>query len=146
MSEVTLLAGAVWGIAGAIAMMIAMQALGGNAPPPFAVFWSKFVGGDPADAMPQSLLLHVTYALVAGVAFVALFTGFDLGVPITGFTGGIIWGLVWGVVLMLVAMVVWVKLVLGMNPTSRQKISMLVAHLAYGVTLGVLGAAVPHPV
>lgn len=91
MSQVTLLAGAVWGIAGAIAMMIVMRGLGGDAPPPFAVFWSKFVGGgNPSEAMPQSLVLHAVYALVAEVVFVAIFNSFDLGFPITEFTGGVL--------------------------------------------------------
>lgn len=144
MSEVTLLTGAVWGIAGAIVMMMVMQLLGGGAPPPFAVFWSEFVGGDPGDAMPQSLLLHGTYAVVAGAVYVAVFSSVDLGYPITGFTGGVLWGLVWGIVLMIVAAVVWVNLVLGMQPARRQMMSMMLAHLGYGLTLGILGAAVPH--
>lgn len=144
MSEVTLLTGAVWGSVGAIAMMVVMQVLGSDAPPPFAVFWSKFIGGDPTDAMPQSLLVHAGYALVAGVVYVALFSSIDLGFPITEFTGGILWGLVWGIVLLIIAMVIWVNIVLGMAPDRRQMRTMVVAHLAYGLTLGILGAAVPH--
>lgn len=144
MSNVTLLTGAVWGIAGAIVMMMIMKGLGGDGPPPFAVFWSKFVGGEPADAMPQALVLHVVYALVAGVVFVAMFTSVDLGFPITELTGGILWGLVWGMALMIVARVFWIPIVLGMHPGRRQMMTMVVAHLAYGLTLGILGAAVPH--
>lgn len=145
MSQVTLLTGAVGGFVGAIAMVVVMQALGDDDPPPFAVFWAEYLGdGDPASAMPQSLLLHAIYAVVAGGVYVPVFTAFDLGIPITGFGGGAIWGIVWGLVLFAVAAVFWVNNVLDMDPTGRQVRTMAMAHLAYGLTLGLLSAAVPH--
>lgn len=145
MSQVTVLSGAVWGFVGAISMIIVMQAIGGDDPPPFAVFWAKYLGdGNPAEAMPQSLLLHAIYAVVAGAVYVPIFTAFDLGFSITSFAGGIIWGIVWAIVLFIIAAVFWVNMVLDMNPEQRQVITMATAHLAYGLTLGILGASVPH--
>lgn len=145
MSQVTLLSSAVWGVAGAIAMMVVMQVLGGEDPPPFAVFWAKFIGdGNPSNAMPQSLLLHAGYAVVAGAVYAPVFTAFDLGFPITGVTGGILWGIVWAIVLFLFAAVFWVNMILDMDPDSRQVMTMGFAHLAYGLTLGILSAALPH--
>lgn len=145
MSQVTVLTGAIWGIAGAIAMMIVMQAGGGDTPPPFAVFWAKFIGnGDPSNAMPQSLILHALYALVAGAAYAVIFNNFDLGFSITTITGGVIWGVVWGLVLLIGAAVFWVNLVLDMDPDPSQMLPMAIAHLAYGVVLGLLAAVVPH--
>lgn len=145
MSQVTVSTGAIWGIVGAIAMVIVMQALGGDDPPPFAVFWSKFIGdGDPSNAMPQSLILHAIYAIVAGAVYVPIFTSFNLGFPITTYAGGVIWGIVWGIILMIIAAVVWVNIVLDMDPDQSQVMTMGAAHVAYGLVLGILGAAVPH--
>lgn len=144
MSQVTLLTGAVWGIVGAIAMVIVMQAIGGDSPPPFAVFWGKFIGnGDPADAMPQALVLHAVYAVGAGAVYASIFNRFDLGFSITSVSGGVIWGVVWGVVLMGGA-IFWVNLVLDMDPDKSQVMSLGAAHLVFGLTLGLLGAVVPH--
>lgn len=145
MSDVTLLTGAVWGLAGAIAMVVVMTARGGDAPPPFAVFWARFLGdGDPDAAMPQALLLHAGYAIVAGAVYTVVFTAFDLGFAITTVAGGVLWGLVYGVVLLVGAMAFWGKLVLDMAPDGPQRRTLVLAHLAYGLVLGVLGAAVPH--
>lgn len=145
MSNVTLLTGAVWGLAGAVAMVVVMNARGGDAPPPFAVFWATFIGdGDPAAAMPQALVLHAIYAVVAGGVYTVVFNAFDLGYPITSIAGGVLWGIVWAVVLLVVAMVVWGNLVLDLDPDRPQLVTIAVAHLAYGLTLGVLGGAVPH--
>lgn len=145
MSDVTLLTGAVWGLVGAVAMVVVMNARGGDTPPPFAVFWAKFLGdGIPANAMPQALSLHAIYAVVAGAVYTVVFNGFDLGFAITTFAGGVIWGLVWGVLLLVGAMMFWGKLILDMDPDKPQMMTIALAHLAYGLVLGVLGAAVPH--
>jgi hypothetical protein len=146
MSDVTLLTGAVWGLAGAIAMVVVMNARGGDAPPPFAVFWAKFLGGDPASAMPQALSLHAVYAVVAGAVYTVVFNpvGDSLGLATTGFTVGIVWGIVYGEVLLVGAMLFWGKLVLDMDPDSDQLMTLALAHLSYGLVLGVLGAAIPH--
>lgn len=42
------------------------------------------------------------------------------------------------------SMLFWGKLVLDMEPDSDQLMAIALAHLAYGLVLGVLGAAVPH--
>lgn len=145
MSDVTLLTGAVWGLVGAVAMVVVMTARGGDAPPPFAVFWATFLGdGDPDGAMPQALVLHAGYAVVAGAVYALVFSAFDLGFAITTFTGGVLWGLVYGVVLLLGAMVFWGTLVLDLDPDGAQRRTLVIAHLAYGLVLGLLSAAVPH--
>lgn len=145
MSQVTLLAGAVWGFVGAITMLIVMRTMGGEGPSPFAAFWAKFIGnGNPSDAMPQALLLHASYAISVGIVYVLIFTPFDLGIPITTFVGGIIWGIVWAIVLMMVAAIFLMNLVLDMNPDQGQMMTMGVAHMVFGLTLGLLAAAVPH--
>ena len=145
MSDVTLLTGAVWGLAGAVVMVLVMAARGGDSPPPFAVFWARFLGdGDPGAAMPQSLLLHAVYAAVAGEVYVLVLGSVDLGLPVTTYTGGIVWGVVWAVVLLIGAMAFWGKLVLKMAPNREQMLTIALAHLGYGLTLGLLVAAVPH--
>lgn len=147
MSDVTLLTGAVWGLAGAIAMVVVMNARGGETPPPFAVFWATFIGGgDPAGAMPQALSLHAIYAVGAGAVYTVVFNplGASVGLATTGFTGGVVWGVVYAIVLLVGAMVVWGKIILKLTPDSEQMLTMALAHLAYGLVLGVLGAAVPH--
>ncbi|MFB6254506.1 MAG: hypothetical protein ABEI06_07850 [Halobacteriaceae archaeon] len=144
MATVTFLTGAVWGLAGAIAMVILMQLLGSDDPPPFAVFWAQYLGdGDPESAMPQALILHAIYAVVAGIVYVLIFSAFDLGFSITTYTGGIIWGIVWAVILFIGAAVFWINLVLDLDPDQDQVMTMAVAHLGYGLTLGILSAAVP---
>lgn len=110
MSEVTLLTGAVWGLVGAVAMVVVMNARGGGDPPPFAVFWATFLGdGDPAAAMPQAMSLHLIYAIVAGAVYSLVFNpvGQLAGLPIVGVAGGIVFGLVWAVVLLIGAMGPW---------------------------------------
>lgn len=147
MSELTLLSGAVWGLVGAVAMVVVMNARGGDAPPPFAVFWASYLGdGDPADAMPQALVLHAIYAVVAGAVYTLVFNlvGPSLGLPITGYAGGIVLGLVWAIVLLAGAVAFWGNLVLDLDPDSEQVRTLVFAHLAFGLVLGVLGAAVPH--
>lgn len=145
MSQVTLFTGAVWGIVGAGVMLVIMQAVGGEDPPPFAVFWSTFFGdGDPSRAMPHSLILHVIYAALAGITYVAVFTSLELEFAITGLSGGILWGVVWGVVLFLGAAIVWVNGILGMEPDRTAVVVMALAHLGFGLTLGILSALVPH--
>lgn len=147
MSTVTTLTGAVWGLAGAIAMVVVMNARGGDDPPPFAVFWAKFLGdGNPKAAMPQALSLHAIYAIVAGAVYTLVFNpvGDSVGLAITGFTGGVVWGIVFAVILLIGAMVFWGNLVLDMDPSGEQFQTIALAHLAYGLVLGILAAAVPH--
>lgn len=138
------LGGALWGLVGAIAMVVVMQIRGTEAPPPFAVFWAKFLGdGDPEAAMPRSLLLHAANGIGGGLVFVLVFGAFDLGIPITEVTGGVLWGLVWALVLLVIAAVFWVNIVLDMDPPKSQVQTLVLAHLVYGLTLGILSAVVP---
>lgn len=144
MAQVSVLAGVIWGFVGSIAMVIVMGTRGDEDPPSFAVYWSETIGdGNPSDAMPQALLLHVIYAMAAGGAYVVLFSTVDLGLRITGYVGGVVWGVFWAVILLAIGFLFWVNMVLDMDPDQPAMVTMGLAHLAYGLTLGLLSAAVP---
>lgn len=145
MSEVTLITGAVWGIVGAIAMVVVMQVRGGEAPPPFAVFWAQYIGdGDPDDAMPAALSLHFSYAIVAGAVY-ALVTGtVNFGIDPSSPVGGVVWGLIWAIILLAGGMVFWMNMVLDVEPTDEQRMTFVMAHVAFGLTIGILGGLLPH--
>lgn len=144
MTQPSVVAGAVWGLVAAMVMVAVMGMLGGDDPPPFAVFWSEYIGdGTPEDAMPQALAFHVFYAAAAGEIYVGVFGTVDLGLSITSLAGGIAWGLVWGVLLLVVAMVFWFNVVLDIDPDPGRVRTVVTAHVAYGLTLGVLVAAIP---
>jgi hypothetical protein len=142
---VTLISGAVGGLVGALAMVPVMKMIGADNDPPFAVFWATFVGdGDPEAAMPAALSIHLGYGLVAGVVFalVATAVGPSVGLAADGAVGGLVWGLVWAVVLMVGAMV-QANTLLEMDPDQDAMLSMGLAHLAYGVVVGLLVAFLP---
>lgn len=134
---VTLIGGLVGGLVATIVMTVFMMVLGDDAPPPTAIFWSKYVGnGDPGDFVTQGMVLHLLYGIIAGGVFAAI-------VPVLGFVSiatvgsTILWGLVYGVVLFAGAAVFWMKIVLGMEPEMKMVGMFLFFHLVYG---GVLGA------
>jgi len=147
MSDIPLLTGAGWGLAGAIAMAIMMHARGGDDPPPFAGFWAKFLGdGNPGATMPQALSLHAIYAIVAGAVYTLVFNpvGVSLGLALTGITGSIVWGILYAIVLLVGAMVLWGKIGLDLDPGGEPIQTIALAHLAYGSVRGILAAVVPH--
>ncbi len=144
MADVTLLTGAVWGIIGAFGMMVAMKVIGSESPPPFAAFWAKLFGGKPQDAMPQAMSVHLLYAAIMGALYTAIFSTFNAGLAITTLAGGVVWGLVWGIALLIGGKVFWIKLILGLEPDEKQRKSFMVAHLTYGLVLGILTALLPH--
>jgi hypothetical protein len=141
----TVLTGAVAGVAGALAMVPVMKVLGGGADPPFAVFWATFVGdGDPRDAMPAALSLHLAYGAVAGAVFVPLLavTGPALTLDPAGLAGGTIGGVLWSLILLFGAMA-QANVLLDLDPDNRSVLTMGVSHLTYGVVLGLLVAVLP---
>lgn len=145
MSEVTLLTGAVWGIVGAIVMMVIMQLGPGDSPPPFAVFWAKFIGnGNPDDTMPAALILHFIYAAGVGAVYTIVVGIVNLGLDPTAIVGGLVLGVSYSLGVFVVGAVGWVNGVLGMDPERSDVMQFAVVHIAFGVTLGVLGGAVPH--
>jgi hypothetical protein len=116
-------------------MTVFMMALGDDSPPPTAALWSKYVGdGAPEDYMPQGMALHMLYGIGAGAALaIAIpFLGVSLSLPLA-----VGLGLGYGVVLTVVGAILWMKIVLAMDPEPNVVGLFLLFHLVYG---GVLGA------
>jgi hypothetical protein len=135
MADPTILNGLAGGLIATIVMTVFMLALGDDSPPPTAALWSKYVGdGPPEEYMPQGMALHMLYGIGAGAAFAVAFP--FLGVSLTLATAvGL--GLVYGIVLTVVGMVLWMRVVLAMEPEPKTMGLFFVFHLIYG---GVLGA------
>lgn len=111
----SVLAGLVGGIAATIGMTLVMTVMGDGGPPPTARLVPKFRGGTPEDYAMPGMALHMAYGIVAGAVFA-------VGVPLVGLSldslvvaAGL--GLVYGLVLMVVGMGLWMRGVLGMEPT-----------------------------
>lgn len=133
---VTLLSGLVGGVIATIVMTVFMMALGDDAPPPTALFWSKYVGGgEPTEYVLQGMVLHLLYGTVAGGIF-ALVVPVVAVASVATIGSAVLWGLVYGIVLFLGAAVVWMNLVLGMTPELKQASMFLLFHLIYGAVLG----------
>jgi hypothetical protein len=132
---VTLLGGLVGGLVATIVMTVFMRELGDGSPPPTAHFWSKYVGSEsPEDALPQGMVLHLGYGIVAGAVFVLLAP--QLGISLDQLDAALLWGLVWGVILFVAGAVFWLILVLDESPGKEQVGLFLLVHLIYGATLG----------
>jgi hypothetical protein len=135
MADPTILGGLAGGLIATIVMTVFMMALGDDSPPPTAALWSKYVGdGPPKEYMPQGMALHMLYGIGAGAAF-AVAVPF-LGVSLT-LTTALALGVLYGVVLTVVGMVLWMRIVLAMEPEPKTMGLFFVFHLIYG---GVLGA------
>jgi|AntRauTorcE11898_2_1112593.scaffolds.fasta_scaffold47450_2 hypothetical protein len=135
MAEATLINGLAGGLVATIVMTTFMMALGDDSPPPTAALWAKYVGdGSPEEYMMQGMVLHMLYGISAGVAFALLLP--VLGISLT-LTTVLALGLAYGIGLTVIGAVVWMKLVLGMDPEPTIIGLFLLFHLIYG---GVLGA------
>jgi len=135
MAEATLINGLAGGLVATIVMTTFMMALGDDSPPPTAALWAKYVGdGSPEEYMMQGMVLHMLYGISAGVAFALLLP--VLGISLT-LTTVLALGLAYGIGLTVIGAVVWMKLVLGMDPEPTIIVLFLLFHLIYG---GVLGA------
>lgn len=135
----TLTAGLVGGFVATIAMTIVMKMMGDGGPPPTASLVAKFAGGAPEDYAMPGMLLHLLYGIVAGGVFA-------IGVPLVGLSLGSLGtavglGIAYGIVLMLVGMVLWMRMVIGMEPDRSMMMTFATVHVVYGITLGAfLGA------
>lgn len=133
---VTITSGLVGGFVATIVMTIFMMLLGDDSPPPTALFWSKYVGGESPDQyMMQGMVLHFIYGIIAGGVFAAV-------VPILGFVSvatvgaALLWGLLYGIVLFMIAAAFWMMMILGMSPEMKMAGMFLFFHLVYGLVLG----------
>lgn len=130
----TLLDGLASGFVATVVMTMFMIALGDDSPPPTAALWAKYVGDEGPEAyMPQGMALHMLYGIGAGVAFAVLTGAASLGIGTL--TGALLWGVAYAVVLTLVGMVLWMKVVLAMDPEPKTATVFGVFHLVYGVVL-----------
>lgn len=133
--ESALINGLVGGVIATIVMTAFMMVLGGDDPPPTALFWATYIGDEvPAAYVPQGMVLHFLYGIGAGGAFGVLIELADL--PVTDFLLATTAGLGYGVVLFVVAAVFWMKIVLALEPEPRAVGLFLFFHLIYGVILG----------
>jgi hypothetical protein len=115
-------------------MTILMMVLGDDDPPPTAQLVAKFAGGTPEDHAMPGMVLHFVYGVDAGVVLA-------VGAPLIGLGFGSIavaagLGLVYGVVLMIVGMVLWMRLIIGMEPDRDMLVLFGTVHAVYGVLLG----------
>ncbi|MUV85458.1 hypothetical protein GJ631_02385 [Natronomonas sp. CBA1123] len=139
---VTLLSGLVGGLLATIVMTMFMMALGDDSPPPTAQLWAKYVGDGPAEEyMMPGMALHIMYGIGAGVAFVLVVPalGFGLETLLTA----VAFGAAYGIVLTVVGMILWMRVVLAMEPDPKMMGMFTVFHLVYGVVLGaVVGSGI----
>ena len=134
---VTLLSGLVGGLLATIVMTMFMMTLGDDSPPPTAQLWAKYVGDGPAEEyMMPGMALHMMYGIGAGVAFVLVVPalGFGLETLLTA----VAFGAAYGIVLTVVGMVLWMRVVLAMEPDPKMMGMFTVFHLVYGVVLGAI--------
>lgn len=136
----TILTGLIGGLIATILMTIVMRGMGGG-PPPTAALLAKFRGGSPDDYMMPGMLLHLLYGTIAGGVLVAVVTGTTLGIE--GTVSWTITGIVYAIVLMVLGAIVWIRMVIGMEPDRGMMLQFGIVHLVYGVVLGVwIGAGV----
>lgn len=136
MAELTILNGLGGGLVATIVMTVFMMGLGDDSPPPTALFWSKYVGDQEAEAyMMQGMVLHVLYGVIAGAVFVVAVP--LLGIGISSLTTAILSGLAYGFVLFLGAVVFWMNVVLDLEPEVAMVAMFLLFHLVYGGVFGV---------
>lgn len=134
MVETSILNGLAGGLVATIVMTVFMMALGDDSPPPTAALWSKYFGdGPPEKYMMQGMVLHMLYGIGAGGGFAILIPVF--GVSVTTATA-IGLGLAYGVALTVVGAVLWMRIVLAMEPEPATVGLFLFFHLVYGAVLG----------
>jgi hypothetical protein len=135
----TVTVGLVGGLVATIVMTITMVLAGDGGPPPTAALVATVAGGDPADHQLPGMLLHLLYGTAAGAVFA-------LGLPVFGFRNAAVpvttgLGLLYGLVLMIGGVVVWLRLIVGIEPDRAMAMQFGAVHAVYGVVLGaVVGA------
>lgn len=131
----SLVNGLVGGLVATVVMTGFMMTLGGDDPPPTAVFWAKYVGtAGPEDYLPQGMALHFIYGMSAGGAFGVLIRLLNANIVDLGLW--IVAGVGYGVVLFVVAAVFWMNIVLALEPERKEVGLFLLFHLVYGTVLG----------
>ena len=142
MTDVTILNGLFGGVLATVVMTALIITLGDDSPPPTAMFLSKYAGdGDPEEYMMPGLGLHFLYGTGAGVvlAGVLLVTG----VETLDFVAAVAVGLGYGLFVFVGAAVVWMNIVLDMDPEPRETGVFALFHVVYGLVLGaVIGVGV----
>jgi hypothetical protein len=131
------LGGLVGGLVATVVMTALMMAMGDDSPPPTAQVWAKYVGDGLVEEYPmQGMILHLRYGIGAGWVF-ALVAAFGLlALTPPNLVDGVINGAVYGIILVVVAAVVWMRLVLGMEPDAGTLGGFTLMHVVYGVVLG----------
>lgn len=133
----SILNGLIGGLLATVVMTGVQLGVGGDDPPPTAVFWSKYVGdGPPGAYMLPGMVLHLFYGTVAGGVFAGAVGLIDV-LTMSPLTAAIAWGLGYGVFLFIGAAVFWMRIVLALDADIRAASLFLGFHLVYG---GVLGA------
>jgi hypothetical protein len=84
--------------------------------------------------MMQCMLLHLLYGTGAGVAVVLAVPAIGIGLDALG--TAIAAGVGFALVLTVVGMVLWMRIVLAMEPEPKTAGMFTVFHLIYGVVLG----------
>jgi hypothetical protein len=131
----TVTAGLAGGLVATIVMTAVMMVMGDGGPPPTARLVAKFAGGEPEDYAMPGMALHMLYGIVAGVVFA-------LGVPALGVIDmgsiglAVAAGFVYGIVLMIGGMVLWMRMVIGMEPDTEMMKTFGTVHVVYGLVLG----------
>jgi len=134
MADISVLNGLAGGVVATIVMTVFMMGLGDDSPPPTAALWAKYVGdGSPDEYMPQGMLLHMVYGISAGGAFAVLFTVVGLDLSVVTAVG---LGVAYGLVLTVVGAVLWMNIVLDIDPDPQMIGMFTLFHVVYGVVLG----------
>lgn len=132
----SIVAGLVGGLVATIVMTIVMMIAGDGGPPPTADLVAQFAGGEPEDYKMPGMLLHLGYGTVAGAVFAVGVPLLGLGLDLTDLLVASAAGIVYGILLLIVGMVVWMRLVMGMEPETETMVQMGVVHVVYGLVLG----------
>ncbi|QCC51689.1 hypothetical protein [Halapricum salinum] len=136
MAELTILNGLAGGLVATIVMTIFMLTLGDDSPPPTALFWSQYIGGEGPEAyMMQGMVLHMLYGIGAGVVLVLALPAIGVSVSSMAVAAGV--GLAYGFVLFVGAAIFWMKIVLDIDAEPPMVAMFLFFHLVYGGVLGV---------
>jgi hypothetical protein len=132
----TVTVGLVGGLVATIVMTLTMKLAGDGGPPPTAALVATFAGGDPADHQLPGILLHLLYGTAAGATFALALLVFGFGDASVPVSTGL--GLLYGLLLMIGGVVVWLRLVVGIEPDRAMAMQFGVVHAVYGVVLGAI--------
>jgi ABC-type uncharacterized transport system permease subunit len=105
--------------------------------PPTAEFWSRYIGHRDAEAyLPQGVLLHFLYGMVAGGLFGPLFSWLTARQSMDRPFAGVVYGLVYGLLLSVIGTRIMFEHVIDNELEPDQALVFHVGHAIYGLTLG----------